>query len=171
MSSRRSRSARHADRHDVEAVEQILAEAAAPHLRGQIAVGRGDDADIDLDAAGTADPLEGLLLQHPHDLALGLERHVGDLVEQQRAAMGLLERADLGRAVGAVARLSLPNSSISSRSARIVAQLTTTKGPPARLERRCSSRAATSLPQPGGPGDQHPAAGRRHPLDLLARHD
>ncbi len=33
----------------------------------------------------------------------------------------------------------------------MVAQFSTTKGPPARFERRCSMRAATSLPLPGGP--------------------
>ncbi len=91
-------------RDDVQAVEEVLAEAPALHLLRQVAVGGGDDPDIDLDAGGTPDPLEGLLLQHAHDLALGLQRHVGDLVEQQRAAMGLLQRAHLGRAVGAVAQ-------------------------------------------------------------------
>ena len=97
-----------------------------------------------------ADPLEGLLLQHAHDLALGLERHVGDLVEEQRAAVRPLEDADLARRAVA-RRFSVPNSSISSRSGRIVAQLTATNGPLARRERACSSRPTTSLPAPGGP--------------------
>src|SRR6516165_1817091 len=48
-------------------------------------------------------------------------------------------------------RVSLPKSSTSRRSARMAAQLMTTKGPLARLDSRCRSRAATSLPQPAGP--------------------
>ena len=88
---------RHSDRHDVEPIEQILAEPAAADLGGELAIGRGDDPDIDLDPARPADPLERLLLQHAHDLALGFERHVGDLVEEQGAAMRALEGADLAR--------------------------------------------------------------------------
>ncbi len=109
---------------------------------GEVAVGRGDDADIDLDPAA-ADALEGLLLQGAHDLALGFQRHVGDLVEEQRAAMRLLEGADLARAVGPRRPASVPNSSISSRSGRMVAQFNATKGP-----RRASSAHAAGAPPP-----------------------
>ena len=44
---------------------------------------------------GAADALEGLVDENAQDLALRLPRHVGDLVDEQRAEMGLLERADL----------------------------------------------------------------------------
>ena len=86
-------------RHDGEAVIKVLAEAAGGDLVREVAVGGGDDAHIDLHPAA-ADTLERLLLQGAHDLALRLERHVGDLVEEEGAAMRLLERADLARAVG-----------------------------------------------------------------------
>ncbi len=49
-----------------------------------------------------ADALELLLDEHAQDLALRLQRHVGDLVDVERAAVRLLERADLARAAGAV---------------------------------------------------------------------
>ena len=37
-------------------------------------------------------------LQYAHDLALGLQRHVGDFVEEERAAVGAFEGADLAGA-------------------------------------------------------------------------
>src|SRR5206468_9847000 len=43
----------------------------------------------------TADPLELLLLQDAQQLRLELERDLADLVEEQRAAVGHLEAADL----------------------------------------------------------------------------
>src|SRR5207302_326947 len=93
---------RHADRHDIEAVEEILAEAPRAHLGGEVAVRRGDDAHVDLDLAGAADALEGLLLEDADDLALRLDRHVGYFVEKERPAMRLLEGADLARRFGIV---------------------------------------------------------------------
>ena len=82
--------------HDVEPVIEILAEAAGGDLVGQDSRGRGDDAHVDLDGALAADPNEALIGQHAQDLALGRERHVGDLVEEERAAMRLLEQARAG---------------------------------------------------------------------------
>lgn len=49
---------------------------------------------------GAADPLELLLDQHAQDLVLRLARHVGDFIDVENAAVGLLQRADL--ALGAV---------------------------------------------------------------------
>src|SRR5216684_2501042 len=94
---------RHPDGYDVEPVEQILAQPSAGDLAGEVAIGRSDDADIDLDPVAAAYPLEGLLLQHPDDLALRLQRHVGNLIEQQHAAMGLLESANLAWLIELVA--------------------------------------------------------------------
>ena len=74
---------RHRQRDDIEAVEQVLAELAGRHLGLEVAVGRGDDADVDLDPRVAAKAREALLLQHPQDLALRFQWHVGDLVDQQ----------------------------------------------------------------------------------------
>ena len=53
-----------------------------------------------------ADPLERLLLQEPQDLRLQRDGHVPDLVEQDRAAVALLEFSDPA-AVGAGERALL----------------------------------------------------------------
>ena len=66
----------------------------------RIAVGGGDDAHVGLLRLGRADAHEGAGLEHAQQLDLQLERHLGDLVEEQRAAVGALEEA-LVLAVGA----------------------------------------------------------------------
>src|SRR6185436_1656650 len=83
---------------DVEPVKEILTEATGGHQRRQIAIGRGDHAQIDLNAGVAADTLKALLLQRADDLALRLDWSVGDLVQQQRAAMRLLECTNLAEA-------------------------------------------------------------------------
>ena len=85
---------RHVDRHDVQAVEQVLAEPAVLHHLSEVAVGRGDDAHVDLNRARSAEPFELLFLEHAQDLRLRALAHVADFVEEQRAAVGLLEAAD-----------------------------------------------------------------------------
>ena len=84
---------REAHRHDVEPVEQILAEAPGGDLLRQVARGRRKHPHVDLDRPLAADPVIALVGQHAQDLALGGQRHVGDLVEEQGAAMRLLEQA------------------------------------------------------------------------------
>ena len=61
----------------------------------EIAVGRRDDAHVDLDGLGRADAADLALLQHAQELHLHLRADLADLVEEQRPALGLLEEAAL----------------------------------------------------------------------------
>ena len=88
---------RQADRHDVEPVEQVLAEQALADQLAQVAVGRGDDAHVGADRRAAADRGVLALLQHAQQARLRLDRHVADLVEEQGAALGLLEAAGIAR--------------------------------------------------------------------------
>ena len=63
-------------------------------------MGRGQDPDVDRDRLRAADALERHLLEHAQQLGLDLQVDVADLVEEERAAVGLLEPAD-AVAVGA----------------------------------------------------------------------
>src|SRR6516164_4666515 len=85
------------DRHHAQPIVQVLAESAGADLAAKLPIRRSNDPDIDLDAARPPYPLKCLLLQDAHDLALGFERHIADLVEEQRAAMSTLEGTDLAR--------------------------------------------------------------------------
>ncbi len=82
---------RQVDTDDVEAVEQVLAEAPLADQFLQVLVGGGDDAHIDLGGGDPADPVEGPVGQDPQQPGLKLGGHVADLVEEQGAAVGLLE--------------------------------------------------------------------------------
>ena len=66
----------------------------------------GNDADVGPDRVVAADRHELALLEDAQQPRLGLERHVADLVEEQGAALGLLEPADAAR-VGAGERALL----------------------------------------------------------------
>src|SRR5229473_3314418 len=75
-----------------ERVIEVLPEPAGGDVGLEIAPGGGHDAHIDTDPRAAADPLEGLVDQHPEDLVLGLPRHLRDLVDEQGPAVRLLER-------------------------------------------------------------------------------
>ena len=54
----------------VQPIEQILAERAVLDRFGQVAVGGGDDADIDLDRLGAADAIDLAFLDGAQQLGL-----------------------------------------------------------------------------------------------------
>jgi hypothetical protein len=72
--------------HDVEAEQQVLAERALAHGLGQVAVRGRDDADVDRHRLGAADAVDHALLDGAQQLGLQPHVHLGDFVEQQRAA-------------------------------------------------------------------------------------
>src|SRR5262249_33707706 len=61
----------------------------------EIAVGRGDDADVHLDGLRAAQPFDNALLQHTQQLDLYLHRELTDLVKEERRLIGGLETTDL----------------------------------------------------------------------------
>ena len=71
---------------------RILAEPSRGDLRRQIRVGRGDHADVDENDTRRSDLLHLAGLQHAEQLRLETDRHVGDLVEEQRPFVGQLEQ-------------------------------------------------------------------------------
>ena len=82
---------------DVQPVEEVFAEAAFAHSLLQVDVGRGDDADVDLDLLHAAEMHEAAVLQDAQDLRLHVHAHGADLVEEERAAVGDFEEAFLCR--------------------------------------------------------------------------
>ena len=84
---------RHLEGDDVEPVVEVLAELPLRDHLLEVAVGRRDDADVDVDRLVAADALELALLQEAQQLHLDGRRDLADLVEEQRAAVGLLEAA------------------------------------------------------------------------------
>ena len=90
---------RQLDVDDAEAEEEVLAEAAALDVLAEVAVGGRDDARVERDRSRVPPTrVDALLLEHAQQLDLHLERHVADLVEQERAALGQLELARVAAA-------------------------------------------------------------------------
>src|SRR3546814_9105196 len=80
--ARALRQRRQAQLDAVEAVEQVLAEAAVGDQRGKVGVGRADDAHRDAALAVAAQAFEAPGLQHPQQLDLPGQRQRADLVER-----------------------------------------------------------------------------------------
>lgn len=89
---------------DVDAVIEVAAEPALVYHLGKITVGRGDDADIEVDLLARADALKLIFLQNAQQLRLGEERHLADLVEKERAALRHFELTDLAALLRACER-------------------------------------------------------------------
>ena len=73
----------------VEPVVEVFAEGMLLDHLAQIAVGGADHRDIDTDRLVAAQRRDLALLQHPQQARLQRQRHVADLVEKQRATVGL----------------------------------------------------------------------------------
>ena len=84
---------RHPDGEDVQPIIEILAEAAVVDQIDQVLIGGRDQPDIDLDRLLAADGIDLAVLQGAQQLDLGFERQFADLVEEERAPIGLDELA------------------------------------------------------------------------------
>ena len=85
---------------DVEPVEEILAEAAGADGVLEVAVGGGDDADVDGQGRGLAERGDFTGLEEAEELGLEVEAELADLVEEEGAFAGGADEAGLV-AVGA----------------------------------------------------------------------
>ena len=87
---------RHAERDHVQAMVEVLAKPARPHEAGEVLVRGGQDADINADGVPAADAADLALLEGPEELGLDAAGGLADLVQEDGAAVGLLEPARLG---------------------------------------------------------------------------
>lgn len=77
-----------------EAIEEVLAEEAFGEHLLQVAMGGGEDADIDGKDLVAADAGDDAFLKDAKELGLGGEGEVADLVQEHRSTLGLFESAD-----------------------------------------------------------------------------
>ena len=76
-----------------KAVKQIFAEMSLGNLFGKIAVGGGNDTDVDLYRTCIANLDELAGFQDTQQLGLQVESHFTDLVKEDSAVVGLLEKS------------------------------------------------------------------------------
>src|SRR5258708_4691085 len=84
---------RNRQRQHMRAIEQIFAEMSAFDAPQQLAVGRGDDAPVNLPRLAPANRLDRAFLQRAKQLDLRSQGQFRDFVENQRAAGGFDEFA------------------------------------------------------------------------------
>ena len=87
----------HAEDHDAEAIEEVLAELLFADGGFQVAMGGGQHAHVHADRLVAAEALDAFLLKHAQELGLGAGGEVADFVEEDGAALGLLEAANASR--------------------------------------------------------------------------
>ena len=92
------RQRRHVERHDVEPVVEVLAEAALGDASLQVDVRRREDARLERALLLGAERPEATVFEHAQELRLEIDRHLGDLVEKHACRR---PRARAGRACAA----------------------------------------------------------------------
>ena len=167
MSSARSRSGGRRNREDAEAVVEVFAEGLVVDGLEQVAVGGGDDPDVDRQRRAAADALDLALLEDAEELGLGLQGEIADLVQEEAPAVGQLEAADPpGEGAGEGALLVAEQLALDQSRGQ---------GGAVELDQRLGRAAAVGVDRPrdqllAGPrlaGDEHGGVGRRHPADLV----
>jgi hypothetical protein len=93
------------DRHDLQPTEQVPRAAGPAAPLARVPVRCGDHAHVDHDVVGAADARDLMRLEHAQESHLKVERHLGDLVEEQRAAMRARSSRVLARRAGEAPRL------------------------------------------------------------------
>src|SRR5262245_6036676 len=84
---------RESEGNDVDAMEKILAKAAAPYLFLELTVRRRHDPDVRHALARLADALVRPIVQEAQEPRLRIRSEIADLVEEERAALRLLHLA------------------------------------------------------------------------------
>ena len=84
---------RQAQANHVEAVKQVFPKAAFLDALLQVLVRGGNHAHIGLDGVVATDAVKMPVRQHAQQPCLQVKRHVANFIEEQRAAIGLLEAA------------------------------------------------------------------------------
>ncbi len=142
---------RQRDGEGVEPIEEVLPELPGGQRFLEVAIGGRDDPDSHLAGDHVPDGLDLAGLQDAQELALHLERHVPDLVEEDGGAIRLLEQPGLIGDGAVKAPRLCPKSSDSISVGVSAVQFTVTSGLSCWYEYRWIARATSSLPVPDSP--------------------
>ena len=153
MSSGAIAQRRQVDLDDVEPVVEVLAEACRrASARSRSWLVAATHAHVDLLAARRAERADLALLQHAQELGLQRRRQLADLVEEERAAVGLDEHARrVGARVGEGAALVAEQLALEQRVGDGGAVERRRTAARAAGELKWIARATSSLPVPDSP--------------------
>jgi len=132
-------------------VIQVRAKAPFPYFLAQVAVSGRDHTRMGNALLRLADALELAVLEHAQKLRLQFKRQLPDLVQKQRAFLGVLEITGfVGRGAGERA-LGVAEQCGLDQGRRDRGALSANHGLSLRQDMRCSELATTSLPLPDSP--------------------
>ena len=134
-----------------------------------VAVARGQDAHIDLNRLFGSNASQRVRLEHAQQLDLQLDRHLGDFVEEERAARGLLELALVSAFRAGEAPALVTEQLAFHERWRDRTAIHRHPGAVATAAQFVNGAATTSLPDPLSPVIEHARAARRNSADQLAR--
>src|SRR5215510_7554657 len=77
----------------MNSIKEVFTKQTSAHLLFEILVGGDDHTHVHRHRSLAADRIELSFLQDAQELRLGRQRHVPDLVQEKRAAMGLSEQS------------------------------------------------------------------------------
>ena len=152
----------HADRHDIEPIEEVFAETPLGHGELQILVRAGEHAHVHRGHAFRADPLDLAVLQDAQDLRLRARREIRDLIEKDHAAMRDLEQS-LSRRHRARERAAfVPEQLALHQALRNRRAVHFDEGRVGALAVRVNAVGDQFLARAAFAGDQHAGVGLRH---------
>ncbi len=160
---------------DVEAVEEVLAEASVGDQLLEVGVGGGDDADVHLGRVWLAERMDLVVVEEAQELGLEVEADVADLVEEQRAARGGADHAGEGgvrAGEGAAAVAEQLAFEHVARHGAAVERLERAVGAVGGAVDRAGEHLLAGAGLPGdqdGQGNRRDAAGGRQQLGALLR--
>ncbi len=79
------------DGDDIESIVEVFPEPSLPQLDGEVSIGRGDHAHVDLSHLFTAHRLYLMLLEHSEKLSLQVEPDVAHLIQEDGTPSRLFE--------------------------------------------------------------------------------
>ena len=79
----------------VESIVKVLPKPAIADLFFKVSIGRRHDPHIDFDGMGRAEALKLVMLNHPEQLCLDIQRQFPDLVKAKGGTIGDLKPTDL----------------------------------------------------------------------------
>src|SRR5437870_2643428 len=158
---------RYRDREDVQAVVQIVTEAAPFDHPGEVAVRGGDQTDVDVDRPCPAETLELVFLQHAQELRLQLERDLAHLVQEERATVSQLEPSDPLRDRAGERPPLVPEQLALEQARRDGGTVHLDEGPVAAPARIADGAGNQFLSRAGLAQEENSRVGRRDDLDLV----
>ena len=155
------------DRKNIQAVVQILPKPAVTHRLLRRSIGRSDHPHVGFLRLRGADPREQARLENAEKLDLQIERHLGHLVEEQRAAVRSFEES-LVLAIGPCEAAFLVAEDLAFEQVRRHrATVHCQEGVPSPSAELMHAASNELLAGAALAGDAHRHAGRGNAMDLL----